>query len=172
MKIVGRTVGTTIPKPNWSQNDPSKGDYIFNKPENVVNTHYIDSESYSIKFDWDEVLGWVKAGQHVIIRIAVDSSVTQYYHLVKTYQYDSESEIDMLAFSNEGADFVGTIELHSSGDSSHSNTTISHVRVDKTLSFDGMAADAKVVGDKLGDIETALDSILAMQAELIGGDAV
>lgn len=30
-KIVGRTVGTTIPKPNWGQNDPRKGDYIKGK---------------------------------------------------------------------------------------------------------------------------------------------
>ena len=28
------------------------------------------------------------------------------------------------------------------------------------------------VGDNLGDIETALDSIIAMQNELIGGDGV
>lgn len=33
MKIVGNTVGTTIPKPNWEQADPSKGDYIYNKPK-------------------------------------------------------------------------------------------------------------------------------------------
>lgn len=32
-KIIGVTVGTTIPKPNWEQTDPKKGDYIKNKPE-------------------------------------------------------------------------------------------------------------------------------------------
>lgn len=31
-KIIGNPVGTTLPKPNWNQNDPSKGDYIKNKP--------------------------------------------------------------------------------------------------------------------------------------------
>ena len=36
-KIIGVTVGTTLPKPNWEQNDPTKGDYIKNKPnENDV----------------------------------------------------------------------------------------------------------------------------------------
>lgn len=33
MKIYGIPVGTTLPKPNWEQNDPRKGDYIKNKPE-------------------------------------------------------------------------------------------------------------------------------------------
>ena len=28
MKIIGATVGTTIPKPNFDQTDPKKGDYI------------------------------------------------------------------------------------------------------------------------------------------------
>jgi hypothetical protein len=29
MKIVGNTVGTTLPKPNLDQTDPTKGDYVF-----------------------------------------------------------------------------------------------------------------------------------------------
>ena len=32
-KIIGVTVGTTLPKPNFKQNDPTKGDYIKNKPD-------------------------------------------------------------------------------------------------------------------------------------------
>ena len=32
-KIVGVTVGTTLPKPDFLQNDPRKGDYIKNKPD-------------------------------------------------------------------------------------------------------------------------------------------
>ena len=33
MKIVGYTVGTSLPKPNFAQTDPTKGDYIKNKPD-------------------------------------------------------------------------------------------------------------------------------------------
>lgn len=36
MKIKGRTVGTTMPRPDWSQTDPKKADYIYNKPKPVV----------------------------------------------------------------------------------------------------------------------------------------
>ena len=32
-KIIGVTVGTTLPKPNFNQTDPTKGDYIKNKPD-------------------------------------------------------------------------------------------------------------------------------------------
>ena len=32
-KIIGATVGTTSPRPDWNQTDPKKADYIKNKPE-------------------------------------------------------------------------------------------------------------------------------------------
>lgn len=32
MKILGQTVSTTTPRPNWAQNDPRKADFILNKP--------------------------------------------------------------------------------------------------------------------------------------------
>ena len=32
-KIIGVTVGTQLPKPNFAQTDPSKGDFIKNKPD-------------------------------------------------------------------------------------------------------------------------------------------
>ena len=38
IKIIGATVGTTLPKPNWDQKDPVKGDYIKNKPGVVTYT--------------------------------------------------------------------------------------------------------------------------------------
>lgn len=32
-KIIGNPVGTTLPKSDWKQTDPAKGDYIKNKPD-------------------------------------------------------------------------------------------------------------------------------------------
>lgn len=32
-KIRGNTVGTSMPRPDWNQNDPTKADYILNKPD-------------------------------------------------------------------------------------------------------------------------------------------
>lgn len=45
------------------------------------------------------------------------------------------------------------------------------VELDTTLTKEGMAADAKAVGDRIGDIDSALDSIIAIQNELIGGES-
>ena len=74
MKITGITVGTTLPKPNFDQTDPSKGDYIKNRPfytegggtvlidgdfeslsvmsnnliQTGVNVNFIEGESYTL----------------------------------------------------------------------------------------------------------------------------
>lgn len=41
-KIIGVTVGTQLPKPNFEQTDPSKGDYIKNKPKIAIDDEIID----------------------------------------------------------------------------------------------------------------------------------
>ena len=45
------------------------------------------------------------------------------------------------------------------------------VELDTTLTQAGKAADAAAVGTALGDIEAALDSIIAIQEELIGSSS-
>jgi hypothetical protein len=44
------------------------------------------------------------------------------------------------------------------------------VELDTTLSESGKAADAKAVGDAIGDVESALDRIVEIQNSLIGGE--
>ena len=46
------------------------------------------------------------------------------------------------------------------------------VDLDTTLTQAGMAADAKAVGDRFGDVETALDAIIDIQNQILGGDGV
>ena len=57
MKIIGNTVGTTLPKPDFKQTDPTKGDYIKNKPEVVDATvgellaiKTIDEDGHIVEF--------------------------------------------------------------------------------------------------------------------------
>lgn len=57
-KIIGNPIGTTLPKPDFKQNDPSKGDYIKNKPEvtdvtvgQLLAIKDIDSDGHITKFE-------------------------------------------------------------------------------------------------------------------------
>lgn len=43
MKVIGYTVGTTMPKPNLAQTDPNKGDYVKNK-EALDDRYYTEEE--------------------------------------------------------------------------------------------------------------------------------
>ena len=45
------------------------------------------------------------------------------------------------------------------------------VDTDTTLSKEGVPADGAAVGAAMGDLDAALDEILAIQAALIGGDS-
>lgn len=36
MRIVGNTVGTTMPRPDLRQNDPRKGDFVKGKPDKIA----------------------------------------------------------------------------------------------------------------------------------------
>ena len=46
------------------------------------------------------------------------------------------------------------------------------VDLDTTLTKEGMAADAKAVGDRLGDIDAVFEELHAYAQDLIGGDSV
>lgn len=45
-KIIGYTVGTTIPKPNFAQNDPKKGDFI--KGRELLDAKYLNVEAQEL----------------------------------------------------------------------------------------------------------------------------
>ena len=45
-KIRGNTVGTSMPKPDWNQTDPTKADYIMNKPVVVKSVNGLVPDEY------------------------------------------------------------------------------------------------------------------------------
>ena len=62
-KIIGITVGTQLPKPNFDQTDPTKGDYIKNKPDfdglKAQTTELSASvDSYLLNIDYDAILAF------------------------------------------------------------------------------------------------------------------
>ena len=62
-KIIGVTVGTQLPKPNFKQTDPTKGDYIKNKPDfeglkAQVTEMSTSIDSYLLNIDYDAILAF------------------------------------------------------------------------------------------------------------------
>lgn len=49
MKIIGNTVGSTLPKPNLMQNDPRKGDFVKGKKEFMAQAEFETDETLTMK---------------------------------------------------------------------------------------------------------------------------
>ena len=94
MKVIGYTVGTTLPKPNLAQTDPNKGDYIKNRDalddryytEEEIDSKLSELESkYYTEAEIDELL-YAKADTDVvlanydesIIGLSIDGQVITY----------------------------------------------------------------------------------------------
>lgn len=58
MKIVGYTVGTSLPKPDFKQTDPSKGDYIKNKPDFAGLKSKVDDIEEALNIDYESILAF------------------------------------------------------------------------------------------------------------------
>jgi hypothetical protein len=66
-KIIGITVGTQLPKPNFKQTDPTKGDYIKNKP---------DFDGLKLKVDEiNDLVGDTQVSQQIEDAVAQKSQV-------------------------------------------------------------------------------------------------
>lgn len=105
-KIIGVTVGTQLPKPNFKQTDPTKGDYIRNKPdfeglkaqvENIQKNAYDDTEVRGLISDnasditaLEGLVGDKKVSEQITAAIA-NKSDSGHSHDDKYY---TESEVD------------------------------------------------------------------------------
>ena len=43
-EIIGNTTATPNPRPDWAQTDPTKADYIKNKPDGLATKTYVDAK--------------------------------------------------------------------------------------------------------------------------------
>ena len=67
-KIIGVTVGTTLPKPNFKQTDPTKGDYIKNKPD-------FDGLKSRVDVIVDDLIGGTAVSEQINNAVAQKSQV-------------------------------------------------------------------------------------------------
>ena len=65
-KIRGNTVGTTMPRPDWNQNDPTKADYILNKPECVVTPEMYGAVGNGVADDTAPIQAALNSGYPVV----------------------------------------------------------------------------------------------------------
>lgn len=166
MKIRGNTIVTPVPKPDWNQTDPTKADYIKNKPDlsnigtqDVVNAWY---DIYENRYN----------GNFAELRIAFQSGKTvmlsandpvggkvSYYCVVYTPADFGGYGQDELHFCAVGYAYIETMILLEDG-TIHNNYN----------NLYGMKTDIDNMKNDMGDIESALDSIIAIQNSLIGGE--
>lgn len=117
---------------------------------------YVEGFVFSGDFQWDELVEAAQSGRNVVCRMMWEgvndfslSHIDEYEALFIQHLEDARRFVLI--------DYNGKINWY----------TIP-ITTDTTLSESGVPADARVVGNKLGDIETALDSIIDMQKRLIG----
>lgn len=95
-KIIGVTVGTQLPKPNFKQTDPTKGDYIRNKP---------------VPITYEEIDA-ICGGDLISENILVDTTTDDVYRIyvengkLSMEQVDATSDITELVFVDGSTDIV------------------------------------------------------------------
>ena len=130
-KIIGITVGTQLPKPNFKQTDPTKGDYIRNKP------------------DFDGLKSRVKDVEDALI--AVDSTLSIEGHAAdaKAVGYaigNLNSLVGDQSVSAQIASATSSLVKTVNGAAPDEYGNLILV-TDHTLTKSGVAADSKTVGD-------------------------
>lgn len=74
-KIRGNTVGTTMPRPDWNQTDPTKADYIKNKPRYSVTPEMFGAVGDGVTDDSAAFIAAIMTGKKVVC----DSTKTYYF---------------------------------------------------------------------------------------------
>lgn len=139
-KIMGAVVGLPSPRSDWNQTDENKADYIKNKPEIVPVEVFSD-----VYFNRLPAVEANKADKSYVDEkvAAVDKKV---------------DEIDIPATEQLRQDLgIAGIE-----------TLLSELYFNRVPALEENKADKDFIEEQLGDIETALDGIIAIQNELMG----
>ena len=144
-KIMGAVVGLPSPRSDWNQTDERKADYIKNKPEIVPIEVFSD-----VYFNRIPALETYKADKsYVDVKVAdkVDKSYVD--EQLKTKADDA----DYQNFKEDTAGIIMSV-------------------LQQTIpQLDARKADVTYVDEQIGNIETALDGIIAIQNSLLGGDS-
>lgn len=164
-KIKGNTVGTTMPRPDWNQTDPTKADYIKNKPDLpggsgggtaegavLYTTQTLDEDQQK---QARENIGAISAnlggkGLSEVGKLQLGVGMDTFVDVSTQVSPDEESVFVLFQTL-----FGNKVILHNIGPG-----------VDN-----GDAVNVAQLNGAVGNIESALDSIIAIQNGLIGNIA-
>lgn len=162
-KIVGNTVGVPNPVSDWHQNDIAKAGYVKNR------THYAETKSIvdNAYVDFD--------GAYII-------EFTSDFELNKTYQYNVDGTVGTVKFTtvDETVDICGVPCWLSRNPTYYLTTWFNADAIVDFYEENIIPLDEKYIPDTIarksdiGDINVALDEIIALQEEFMipSGDEV
>ena len=142
-KIVGNIVGLPSPRSDWNQTNETKADFIKNKPTKLSqfenDSQFVDNTTYVTDQQYFD--GRVTQNEDDIAELkeSVESIENGYYTKEETDAVFVKDEV----YANDMQTYDQLV----------------YQNVD----------DIAEIKESLGDIDTALDAILAIQSELIGG---
>ena len=164
-KIRGNTVGTSMPRPDWNQTDPTKADYIKNKPdlpggsgggsaEGVV-LYTAQTLNDDQKKQARKNIGAIGNGQTINLGHNVLNGVSRIF---MQHSEDDDRPVEIRKAASEDRIYLSSI-YHDDG------AFLGGLRAGEA---DGDAVNVAQLNAAVGAIDTALDSIIAIQAELRG----
>lgn len=155
MKIYGPTVGTTLPKPSWIQANPKKGDYIKDKPTEMEVVRGYSAYQVAVmngfkgtEAEWlASLVGSMgpqgpagEAGKVTINGIPPDDNGDFKIPGV------TEDEDGNLIFPGGGTGNGTVTSVNNILPDANGNVDVPIPAIDNTLSVEGAAADARMVG--------------------------
>lgn len=151
-KIIGGPASSSMLVPDWNQNNPNRADYIKNKPDvanPIKGVAVVDSQHYDITID--------------------DFSPIKQELTIKCTRYGGGNHAALIVMDDDqnGTTLYPDEDGYCRG----------FFADGKPLTFWQDIGDFQIEYNKdtnktMGDIESALDAIIAMQNQLIGGDSV
>ena len=189
-KVIGNTTATPMTVPDWSQDNPNRADYIKNKPSNdemrqdlgIVGIETILDDLYSNRVP---ALEENKADKTYVdeqiltktVPVEVFSDV--YFNRLPAVEANKadKSYVEEKVADKADKSYVDEQLKTKADDADYQNFKedtagiIMSVLQQTIPQLDARKADKTYVDEQIGDIETALDGIIAIQNSLLGGDS-
>ena len=180
-KIIGNPTITPYPRPDWKQTDETKADFIKNKPDLSIYDEQIKKNTSDIG-DIKPTLGGclIGVGRTSETEIVFHSNdMPSKAKLSATSQTYVDEKLDALKGTAIGSiswiENAGTKDeklgfFDCNGSFIEWFDLVSHVYLNGVIN--DINANFDNINSTIGDIETALDNIIAIQNSLIGGGNV